>query len=392
MSLGAYIHIPYCLQRCTYCDFATYEHKKILPPADYVALLRKEIRLRSSFFEPTALQTIYFGGGTPSLLEAPLIVSVIEELESCGFPLGPKAEVTIEINPATINEEKLAIYLDGGINRFSVGAQTFDDSLLKSVNREHSAKQTLETLELLAKKGLNYSFDLLFALPGQKLSGLKKDLEIISSLSASHISPYCLTVPSGHPLSKGRPPEEEQVEMFNLIDQSLVSSEFVQYEISNYAKLGFESQHNLLYWTDQPWMSFGLSAHGYAKQQGPWGTRFWNLNNIQDYTTQIDSLTSNGKVIRNSLPEAQFEELTKAQSLTDFCHTHLRLMRGLDLSDIENKYGPLCRQKVSERLQSSLDNGLLVKRENNRLSLSSQGIVLSNLVLERILFSDSEIN
>lgn len=385
MAFGAYIHIPYCLQRCTYCDFATYEFSKIQPPEEYVERLKKEISLRSHFFSQQSLDTLYFGGGTPSLIDASLIVSLIQHLEKVGFPLGPKAEVTLEINPATVSEEKLKVYLDAGINRFSVGAQTFDNRLLKSVAREHSAEQTLETLALLAKYELNFSFDILFALPGQTLAGLEKDVQITLDIGPQHISPYCLTVPPGHPLSKGRPPEEEQVEMFELIRTSLFEKNYRQYEISNFAKPGFESRHNLLYWTNQSWMAFGLSAHGYKQDHSPYGMRFWNLSNINDYSAQIDQLE---KVDRKQspYPAEQFEALRLDQALTDYCHTSLRIEDGLSLSEVEKLFGTQSRSLVQARLASSLESGHLQTLKNDRLALTPQGIVLSNLVFEKAHF------
>jgi oxygen-independent coproporphyrinogen-3 oxidase len=262
MSFGVYIHIPYCIQRCSYCDFSTYVQTEIMPPERYVGLLLEEMK-QHSFFQPQPLDTIYFGGGTPSLIEASLIVSLISELEKRGFGRSPGAEVTIEINPATVDEKKLEVYLQHGINRFSVGAQTFDDRLLKRVKREHNAEQTLQTLKLLKKYDLNFSFDILFALPTQTKDGLLRDLEIAVELGAKHISPYCLTVPSGHPLSKARPSEDDQVEMFNMIRDRLEERGYSQYEISNFAIPGFESRHNNLYWSDDEYWGLGLSAHSY---------------------------------------------------------------------------------------------------------------------------------
>jgi oxygen-independent coproporphyrinogen-3 oxidase len=287
MAFGVYVHIPYCIQRCTYCDFATYEQSKILPPDQYVQLLFEEIKQKRQYQTPQALDTLYFGGGTPSLIPAPLIVSIIKELGRYGYTTGPQTEVTIEINPATVSEDKLKMYLDHGINRFSVGAQTFDDRLLKMVHREHSAKQTLETLDLLRKYNLNFSFDILFALPSQTFEGLKNDVKIALEQGAKHLSPYCLTVPEGHPLSKGRPLEDTQVEMFEMIASQLTTAGFEQYEISNFAIPGFESRHNMLYWVDEPYWSLGLSAHSYSKESR-WGTRYWNHNSIGEYQKQIE--------------------------------------------------------------------------------------------------------
>lgn len=389
MALGVYVHIPYCIQRCTYCDFATYEQSKILPPDHYVELLFKEIRQKHRYYSPQSLDTIYFGGGTPSLIPAHLIVSIIKELARFGFTTRPDTEITIEINPATINEEKLKIYLDNGINRFSVGAQTFDDRLLKMVNREHSAKQTLDTLDLLRRYNLNFSFDILFALPSQTVDGLKRDIKIAIEQGAKHLSPYCLTVPDGHPLSKGRPIEDEQVEMFDIIAEELAKNNFQQYEISNFSIPGFESRHNLLYWIDEPYWGLGLSSHSYSKDS-QWGTRYWNLNSIGEYQKQI--LEYDGQELSNPakhLPAAQYEVLEMHQALTDFCHTSMRLMRGLSQEQLAKKF-PSMHQKV-EGILDGLKNKSWIQYDNEHWSLTREGLVLSNKVFQDLTFLPEDV-
>ena len=171
MAFGVYVHIPYCLQRCSYCDFATFEWNQIIPPEKYIELVKKEIRDRSPLVHKATSQkkvdTVYFGGGTPSLIDAEHIVAVLDELAKQGFEISSDAEVTIEINPATIDPEKLKTYLAAGVNRFSVGAQTFNDQLLKAAGRKHSAQDTIQTLDLLHRHQVDFSFDLLFALPNE---------------------------------------------------------------------------------------------------------------------------------------------------------------------------------------------------------------------------------
>lgn len=385
MAFGIYVHIPYCIQRCTYCDFATYEQSKILPPDQYVELLFKEIRQKHRYYSPQSLDTIYFGGGTPSLIPAPLIVSIIKELGRFGFTTRPNTEITIEINPATVDEEKLKIYLDHGINRFSVGAQTFDDRLLKMVHREHSARQTLETLDLLRAYGLNFSFDILFALPSQTVAGLHNDVRIAMDQGAKHISPYCLTVPDGHPLSKGRPLEDDQVDMFDIIASELTANGFKQYEISNFALPGQESRHNMLYWTDEPYWSLGLSAHSYSKES-LWGTRFWNHNSIGEYQKQI--LAQEGLEYLSptqNLGQNQFEVLEQHQALTDFCHTSMRLMRGLNMTALKSKFSAPVHDQIEKSLKTLASAGL-VSFGQGHWSLTSQGLVLSNKVFQELTF------
>lgn len=390
MSFGIYLHTPYCLQRCTYCDFATYEMGTIIPPERYFQLVEHEIRQRAQFFPPAPLHSLYFGGGTPSLVDSEFLRKVVVVLQQEGFELNSNSECTIEINPATVSEKKLNDYLDFGINRFSVGAQTFKDSLLKSVHREHNAQDTLNTLALLRKYNLNFTFDILFGLPGQSPTDLKQDLEIAVQQGAKHISPYCLTVPEGHPLAKIRPPEDEQIEMFELIHNTLLGNGFEQYEISNYARAGFESRHNLLYWQDQPYWGIGLSSHSYSSE-GDWGLRFWNPNNIKEYEKQIVAAENTSfKSPRQALSENQFELLERHQALTDFCHTSLRIHAGLDLEQVRFKFGIEIEAQVRAICQKLVQKDVLEGFQYG-FRLSRQGQFISNQVFERLTFFSDDI-
>jgi oxygen-independent coproporphyrinogen III oxidase len=384
---GVYIHIPYCLQRCTYCDFATYVHSEIKPPEYYVSLVKKEISNKRNLFPHRVLDTIYFGGGTPSLIPAHLIVELILELAKFGYTTGPQTEITIEINPATVDEQKLETYLAASVNRFSVGAQSFSDRLLKMVHREHNADQTIQTLELLRKYNLNFSFDILFALPTQSLEELKYDVQVAVELGSKHISPYCLTVPEAHPLSKNRPLEEEQIEMFNIIHTELTKKEFNRYEISNYALKGFESKHNLLYWTDQAYWGLGLSAHSYSKNS-KWGSRFWNVNSFELYDKQMNLERVLPRVA--SLVNDQIEQLEKHQALTDFCYTSLRLERGLSVDKLVNKFGASTLDLVTKIAAPMLERKLL-SFENSHYALSNAGLVISNQIFEKFAFLKEDL-
>jgi oxygen-independent coproporphyrinogen-3 oxidase len=384
---GIYIHIPYCLQRCTYCDFATYVHSEIKPPEFYVEQVKKEIANRKTFFPARRLDTLYFGGGTPSLIPAELIVDLISELAKFGYTTGPETEVTIEINPATVDERKLQTYLAAGVNRFSVGAQSFSDRLLKMVNREHNSRQTIETLELLRKYNLNFSFDLLFALPTQTVAELQNDVSIALQLGSSHISPYCLTVPESHPLSKNRPLDSEQIDMFEIIHNELTKNSFVQYELSNYALPGFESKHNMLYWTDVEYWGLGLSAHSYSKQS-PWGSRFWNQNSFELYTSQIQREGELASL--QGFYGGQIETLQKHQSLTDFCYTSLRLNQGLSVEKLVRKFGEPCLKMVTKIAEPIVQRGLM-QHENGHFRLTGPGLLVSNQIFEKFAFLEGEL-
>jgi oxygen-independent coproporphyrinogen-3 oxidase len=384
---GVYFHIPYCLQRCTYCDFATFVHTEIKPPEFYVERVKKEIFQKRQLFPARPVDTIYFGGGTPSLIPAYLIVELISELAKFGYTTGPSTEITIEINPATVDEKKLEIYLKAGVNRFSVGAQTFSDRLLKMVHREHNAEQTLQTLDLLRRYNLNFSFDVLFALPTQTIDELRYDVSVAVELGSKHISPYCLTVPEGHPLSKNRPLDEEQLHMFDQIHSELLKKNFQQYEISNYALPGFESQHNLLYWTDAEYWGLGLSSHSYSKSS-PWGSRFWNLSNFDLYTAQADRALEISQL--SEYDSKQIENLSKAQSLTDYCYTSLRLNSGLSVENLVQKFGPKTLDLVLEA-SSALRSKGLIDYDGRNFKLSRAGQMISNQVFEKFTFFDSDL-
>jgi oxygen-independent coproporphyrinogen III oxidase len=386
MAFGIYVHIPYCIQRCTYCDFATYSQEQLklsqmVPPVQYVELLKKEIAWKNP--GPRQVDSIYFGGGTPSLLPAEMIVSVLDELAKSGLAVTKSSEITIEINPATINEKKMDLYLKHGINRFSVGAQTFNDALLRSVNREHNSEQTRETLRLLKSFGVNYSFDILFSLPGQDAAILRKDLEEVLFFDPPHVSPYCLTVPDNHLLAKARLPEEAQLEMFETIAGELKSAGYQRYEISNFCKPGFASFHNSIYWNDEEYWGIGLSAHSYFKR-APWGTRFWNPKSIHHYQKLI--------LEKQNLPVDHFEALELHQSLSDFCHTSLRRAEGLVGKDFERKFTAGVLQKIKPPLAQLVENGLLeTDSERSRWWLSEKGILLSNQVFGALTFLPNEI-
>jgi oxygen-independent coproporphyrinogen-3 oxidase len=382
MALSVYVHIPYCLQRCRYCDFTTFEQSEILPPQKYVGQVREEIRNRHHMWNIRDIHTLYFGGGTPSLVAPNLIVDICAELANVGFTRATSFEGTIEINPGTIDEAALNTYLEAGLNRFSVGAQTFDDALLTMCGRKHTAQDTRRTLKLLRKYDLNYSFDLLFALPGQTLEGLQRDLDEVATFEPPHVSAYCLTLPPGHAMSMGRPPEGEQVRMFEMIEESLAKLGINKYEISNFSKPGYESRHNSTHWNDSPYWGVGLSSHSYDPKTGPFGTRFWNPNSLKDFEKQV---TVQALSWDDFLPNHQRERLREHESLTDFCHMHLRVLKGLPEAALRQKFQSGTLEKVFPRIRGLQENGLL-RHENGAWSLTTHGQLISNKVFEELTF------
>jgi oxygen-independent coproporphyrinogen-3 oxidase len=388
MALSVYVHIPYCLQRCRYCDFTTFEQSEIMPPERYVDWVLQEIRHRRSMWRESAIETLYFGGGTPSLLSPPLIVAICGELANAGFTFAPGCETTLEINPATVSEDKLEQYVRAGFNRFSVGAQTFNDALLKMCGRRHSAEDTRNTLRLLRKYDLNYSFDLLFALPGQTLADVARDLEEVAGFAPPHLSAYCLTVPEGHPMSRGRPPEDEQVVMFERIEEELDRIGLMKYEISNFAKPGQESRHNMAYWRDRNYWGIGLSSHSYLRAHGDFGLRFWNPKSLTEYGRQIERGETDPARL---LPADQWESLKEHEALTDFCHMFLRTTAsGLPEEALRNKFSRAAADQAIQRLNRLVDQGL-VTAGTSTFRLTPRGQLISNKVFEELTFLANDL-
>lgn len=388
-NFGVYVHIPFCIQRCHYCDFATYSKDQISPNQDYVHSLIHEIKIRRPLIPHSKLKTIYFGGGTPSLLEPRQIGEIITALKEEGFFFDQNIEVTLEVNPATLDKDKCLGFIDAGVNRVSIGCQTFDNQLLKACNREHSAEQTLLTIELVKKYFTNYSLDLLFSLPKQDPLQLQNDIETMCRFDPPHISAYCLTLPQGHAMNRGRCDEETQIQMFETIFSAFHAKNLARYEISNFAKAGFESQHNLLYWTDQSYWGVGLSAHSYLREP-QWGVRFWNPSTYQGYTSTISSLNRNSS-FDQSYAKKQVERLQQHESLSDYCHTHLRLKIGLNKNSLRHKFGDSCLKIVEQRIEI-LINQDLVKKDKDSWVLTDRGVLLSNRVFESLLFLGSDID
>ncbi len=377
MSLGLYIHIPYCLQKCHYCDFTTFSMEHRLSMKDYVNLLLTELRNRHEFLPSKQLRSIYFGGGTPSLLPTEDILTLLQELNNLGFTKLPNLEITLEINPGTIDQQRLDQYLSAGINRFSLGVQTFDQKLLKASNREHSAEDSLKDLTLLNKNNVNYTMDLLFGLPNQDTSGLKNDLQQTLEFAPPHVSAYCLTVPETHFMNRDRASDDEQNKMYELIESELAKVGILRYELSNYAKVGFESQHNLTYWNDLAYWGIGISAHSYLPTAGEYGARFWNSTNSKEYESEAVSENFKRESFWSELPSSRLEILKTHEALTDFCHTQLRKITGLSLKDFDKKFPNQLRELLNERAALAQKLGL-ADVSSHSIVLTKKGRFLAN--------------
>ena len=383
MQPGIYIHIPFCRARCSYCDFATDVFKSEETVERYVNALIKEItnyELRitnsSKIRNPKSeipVDTIYFGGGTPSLLKPKQLEKILNTLYK-KFSIDKSAEITMEMNPATVTPETLKSYKSLGVNRASFGAQTFDDTELKRLGRRHTAADVRETIELLRDADFqNVSFDLIAGLPRQSLRDWERNLDEALKLNPEHISLYLLEIHEGTPLAEqirtGRQPlpdEDLAGEMYLLMLDKVSAKGYEQYEISNFSRSGFESRHNLKYWQFAPYFSFGVSAHSFDGETSRWS----NERDTAAYVKKIETGAS---------PIVETIELDESQRRAEYAFLRLRLNEGIDLHVYEQIFGIDLTEEFSKDLARWIAAGLIEKSKNN-LRLTKRGMLYSNEV------------
>jgi oxygen-independent coproporphyrinogen III oxidase len=366
---GIYVHIPFCRSRCSYCDFATDVYRDAGGVERYVNALTSEIR-NSKVQINGLVDTIYFGGGTPSLLDAEQVQKILQALQTT-FEIAPNLEVTLEMNPATVTPEKLAAFLELGINRASFGVQTFNDQDLKLLARGHDANDARTTYRQLRAAGFaNISFDLIAGLPGQTLDDWSYNLDEAISMEPEHLSLYLLEVHQGTPLaeqlrSQRRPPPDEELaaEMYELMIDRLAAAEYVQYEISNFSKPGFESRHNNKYWRLEPVYGFGVSAHSFDGKE-----RFANERDTAKYVGLVENLVG-AEVYRESIDPA-----------SEFAFLGLRLNEGIDLAGYKQRF----RTDLRDKIANVEENGL-VEIMDARLRLTRKGMLFSNEVFAELV-------
>jgi putative oxygen-independent coproporphyrinogen III oxidase len=368
---GIYIHIPFCRSRCSYCDFATGPYDAEIAER-YIRLLAKEI---ASFSETDSdvVDTIYFGGGTPSLLSPAQLKALLNSVRE-RFTILAGPEITMEMNPGTVTPETLQQFRKLGINRASFGAQTFDDRELARLGRSHTAADTRQTFKYLRDAGFdNISFDLIAGLPGQSLETWKRNLEEAFSLSPEHVSFYLLEVHEGTPLAshikrgiQPRPDEDLAAEMYELMLDRADASGYEHYEISNLCLPGFESRHNTKYWTMAPYYGFGCSAHSFDG-------RFRRWSNECDVMRYVELLELGGSAVVN------VTDLTHEERESEAAFLGLRMMQGLDLENYQNVFGTDLRQTHRDDLARFRDAGL-IEYQGELLKLTRAGALLSNEV------------
>lgn len=323
---GIYVHVPFCKQKCTYCDFASFPKENSKHEA-YFACLYKEMKGRAQQLKDYVFDTIYFGGGTPSLVPAKFILGAINRIKEV-FKLTPNPEITLEVNPATIDEEKLEIYKKAGINRFSIGLQTSDDNELKRLNRIHSAEDFLKTTKLL--DGFEKSADILIGLHDQTETSLINSIDLAIKGGVNHISMYALTPEVGTPiytdyLNGELPDGDEVADLYDAGRNYLKKKGFFRYEVSNFCKLGHESRHNYNYWNRGEYIGFGVSASSFIAER-----RFTNTFSIDEYINAI---------ILNKFPEIASDVIEKDDARFEYIMLALRTEKGLNINEFNVKCG-----------------------------------------------------
>jgi oxygen-independent coproporphyrinogen-3 oxidase len=372
MAAGVYLHIPFCKSRCSYCDFATDVYRDSGAVQRFVAAIVSEI---SQFRNPemsvvaTPIDTIYFGGGTPSLLTPDQAGRILAAVRN-RFDVAPTAEVTVEMNPATVTPETLAEFRRLGINRASFGVQTFNERDLKLLARGHDADDARNTFQMLRDAGFeNISFDLIAGLPEQTLEDWSRNLDEAVSMEPEHLSLYLLEIHQGTPLAEqlrsGRrqlPDETLAADMYEMMIDRLAAAGYEQYEISNFAKPGLESSHNTKYWRLDPVYGFGVSAHSFDGTE-----RYANERDTAKYVEQIEEFAG-AEVFRETINAA-----------SEFIFLGLRLMQGIRLDEYKERFGRSLTEQYSGELER-LTEAELVVLSSDRLKLTSKGMLFSNTV------------
>lgn len=376
-ELGIYIHIPFCKQKCFYCDFCSFANKNEMQEK-YVETVINEIK-NITHKEKYTVTTIYLGGGTPSILNPEYIKNILQEIKS-SFKILDDAEITIEINPGTVNEEKLKRYKEYGINRLSIGLQSANDKILKNIGRIHDYKQFEETFFYARKCGFkNINVDLMIGLPTQAIEDVKQTLEKIIQKNPEHISVYSLIIEEGTIIEKlinenklQLPDEETERIMYWTVVNELKENGYNQYEISNFSKKTYESKHNTNCWKQKQYIGLGTSAHSYLNKK-----RYSNTNNIEEY---IKNIQENNISKNITIHEEQTEEST----MNEYMLLGLRMIQGININEFKHKFKTDPTVKYKEILEK-LQKENLIQITKTSIKLTKQGIDFGNIVWEEFI-------
>ena len=371
---GIYIHIPFCKSFCSYCDFYSITDNS-LKDALVQAVIR-ESSIRPSYLEGETVETVYFGGGTPSLLEPATAAALISDLKK-KFPFSDDTEITFEVNPDDVYEGLFIELKKAGINRISLGVQSWDDKRLRYLGRRHDAAQSARALDMVFREGIkNVSVDIIYGVPGMTTADLKADLEKTFAFPVTHLSAYHLTVEEGTRFGRMKKEgklketdEETSASMFSLLGKVCREHGFIHYEISNFAKEGYISRHNSSYWKQVPYLGLGPSAHSFDGR-----SRQWNVADVRKYVKAISS---------GEIP-CEREELDRITVFNEYVLTSLRTMWGIDLTHVEEFYDKELHDYLVNLSGKYIRYGLM-KREKNTLVLTDQGRMISDNIIAELL-------
>ena len=377
MELGLYLHFPFCISKCPYCDFNSYQLKEDNQISSYISALYQEITAYSKKLKKSNITTVYLGGGTPTIISGVQIYNILEFCKD-KFNIDKNAEITIEANPGTLDGEKLKLLIESGISRLSLGAQSFSNLFLKKLGRIHNAQDIIDSYYLAREKGFNnINIDIMFALPDQTTEDLQVTLKKAVSLKPDHLSLYNLTIKPGteyyRKYKRGKlklSTEDEEFDMYNWAINFLEESDFEHYEIANFARPYKKSMHNLIYWKNKPYLGIGAGAYSFIK-----GYRYMNYENPARYIKEIMS----GK-----LPVDNGEKLSLRKRMIETIILGLRTKDGVDYKKFKTRFGVNLNNIFPEQIKKMVNLGLLQK-DNHRIKLTKKGIFLANTVFREFV-------
>lgn len=379
MIQSAYIHIPFCHHICHYCDFNKVFFKQ-QPVDEYIEVLIKEMHHVKQAEREEPLKTVFIGGGTPTALSAKQLDRLLEGITTELLPTNQLIEFAVEANPGELTLEKLHVLKNAGVNRLSIGVQSFEDELLNKIGRVHRKEDVFRTVQQAEQAGFdNLSLDLMYGLPGQTIDQFKKTLETAFTLNVKHFSAYSLIIEPKtvfyNLMQKGRlslPPQEQEAYMYELAMEEMEKHGFTQYEISNYAIPGYESNHNITYWNNDYYYGFGAGAHGYVN-----GVRTSNIGPIKKY---MDKVVESGSAYQSQ------NQVTKEEAMEEEMFLGLRKVKGVEKSKFQKKFSISLEEKFGEQIHQLVNQGLLVN-DGHAIFLTHKGKLLGNEVFQEFLIS-----
>lgn len=375
-SIGLYIHIPFCLQKCLYCDFPSFAGKEDRMQA-YVDALTAEIKHRGKEYHRKKVVSVFFGGGTPTTLKIPMLEQLMQAIFA-SWDVAADAEITTEANPGTLDGEMVRALRKMGFNRLSMGVQAWQNRLLKELGRIHTIEGFLENYQGVREAGFeNVNVDLMFALPGQTMADWQETVKNITALQPEHISAYSLIIEEGTPFfdryEKGllQPADEElDREMHHWAIDYLAEQGYEQYEISNFARKGKQSRHNRIYWQAEEYLGMGLGAHSYME-----GTRFHNPYDLERYIAVAGE---------NAFIKEETQKITEEDALAEFMFLGLRLTEGVSFDRFRRRFGREMYEIYGTQVAELMETGLLAE-DAVGIRLTRRGIDVSNVVFEKFL-------